>query len=395
MAKLSIEDLDVRGKRAVVRVDFNVPLGPNGAVTDDRRIRESLPTIRYLLDHGASVVLMSHLGRPGGKVVEKERLTPVAERLAALLSRPVQKLQDCVGPEVESVCRRAKAGEVILLENLRFHAEEEKNDPAFAKQLAALGDVYVNDAFGSSHRAHASVEGITKFLKPAACGFLMKKELEAFHRILDAPKPPFTAILGGAKVSDKLKLVENLLPKVNRILVGGGMAFPFLRAKGVEVGASKLEADQIPVAKTILEKAAAKKVELMLPTDHVAADRFAADAKREVQAPGVKPGWMGLDIGPETAERFAAAAASSATIVWNGPLGVFEMAPFAAGSRRVAEAIAASKATSVIGGGDTAAAIESFGLASKMTHVSTGGGASLELLEGRVLPGIAALTEKP
>ncbi|MBI1852611.1 MAG: phosphoglycerate kinase [Planctomycetes bacterium] len=394
MPKLSIEDVDVRGKRVVVRVDFNVPLGPKGEVTDDRRIRESLPTIRYLLDHGASVVLMSHLGRPGGKVVEKERLSPAGERLAALLARPVQKLPDCVGPEVDAACRRAKPGDVILLENLRFHAEEEKNDAGFAKQLAGLGELYVNDAFGSSHRAHASVDGITKFLQPAACGFLMKKELEAFHRILDAPKSPFVAILGGSKVSDKIKLVDNLLPKVNRILVGGGMAFPFLKAKGVEVGSSKLEVEQVPIAAAILEKAAAKKVDMLLPSDHVAADKFAADAKREIQAPGVKPGWMGLDIGPETAERFAGAVATAATIVWNGPLGVFEMAPFAAGSRRVAEAVAASRAVSVIGGGDTAAAIEAFGLASKMTHVSTGGGASLELLEGRVLPGIAALTEK-
>jgi 3-phosphoglycerate kinase len=376
MAKLSVKDLDIQGKRVLVRVDFNVPL-KDGKVTDDTRIRASLPTIQHILDKGGKAVLVSHLGRPDGKPNEKYSLKPVAERLRELMGRGV----DFGEP---------KGGSLTLLENVRFDAEEEANGEALAKKLAAYGDLYVNDAFGTAHRAHASTAGVTKYFKQSAAGFLIDKEIQYLGKILSNPDKPFVAIMGGSKVSDKILILEQLAKKVDTILVGGGMAYTLLKAQGKPVGASKVEADRLDLAKKILTQA-----RIVLPVDHVAADKFDAAAKTQIVA-DVPEGWMGLDIGPKSVELFKAELSKSKTVLWNGPLGVFEMDPFARGTKAVAEHLAGLKGvTTVVGGGDTAAAVEKFGVAGKMSHVSTGGGASLEFLEGKTLPGIAALTEKP
>jgi len=389
--KKTIRDIEVAGKRVLVRVDFNVPLDKAGQITDDTRIRAALPTIEYLRDKGAKVIVCSHLGRPKGKVAEEFRLTPVAKRLSELLGTPVRKTDDCIGPEVEKAVAAMKPGDVLLLENLRFHAEEEANDPGFAKQLAALADVYVNDAFGAAHRAHASTEGVAHFL-PAVAGFLMERELTFLGKALADPTRPFVAILGGAKVSDKIGVIENLLPKVDWLIVGGGMANTFLKALGYEVGASLVEEDKVELAKDLLQRAGKK---LMLPVDVVIADAFAADAKHQtVPVDKVLPGWRILDIGPQSVEAFNAVLKKAKTVVWNGPMGVFEFPAFAAGTVAIAKSLAETDATTIIGGGDSAAAVEQAGVADKMTHISTGGGASLEFLEGRVLPGVAALQDK-
>lgn len=391
MNKKTIRDIEVAGKRVLVRVDFNVPLDKAGQITDDTRIRAALPTIEYLRDKGAKVIVCSHLGRPKGKVAEEFRLTPVAKRLSELLGTPVRKTDDCIGPEVEKAVAAMKPGDVLLLENLRFHAEEEANDPGFAKQLAALADVYVNDAFGAAHRAHASTEGVAHFL-PAVAGFLMERELTFLGKALADPTRPFVAILGGAKVSDKIGVIENLLPKVDWLIVGGGMANTFLKALGYEVGASLVEEDKVELAKDLLQRAGKK---LMLPVDVVIADAFAADAKHQtVPVDKVLPGWRILDIGPQSVEAFNAVLKKAKTVVWNGPMGVFEFPAFAAGTVAIAKSLAETDATTIIGGGDSAAAVEQAGVADKMTHISTGGGASLEFLEGRVLPGVAALQDK-
>ncbi|NLD72246.1 MAG: phosphoglycerate kinase [Chloroflexi bacterium] len=391
MNKKTVQDIDWSGKRALVRCDFNVPLDESQRITDDRRITEALPTIRYLVDHGAVVVLCSHLGRPKGAVSDKLRLTPVAERLGKLLGKSVHKLDDSIGPDVEAAVRGAKPGDVLLLENLRFYAQEEKNDPAHAEALARLGDVYVNDAFGAAHRAHASTAGVAAHL-PAVAGFLMQKELDFLGAALENPERPFVAILGGAKISDKIGVVENLLAKADSLLIGGGMANTFFQAQGLEVGDSLVEADAVDTAKQILGRAGDK---LVLPIDAVVADRFAADAEHKVvDVDQVQPGWRILDIGPNTVDLYEDRIAKAKTVVWNGPMGVFEMDPFAEGTFGVARAVARSSATSIIGGGDSAAAVEKAGLADDITHISTGGGASLEFLEGKELPGVAALDDK-
>ena len=389
MNKKTIRDVNVKNKRVLVRVDFNVPLD-NGKVTDDTRIVASLPTIKYLVEQGAKVILCSHLGRPKGKD-EKLSLRPVAARLEQLLGKRVTFVSDCIGQPVERVVEGMNAGDVVLLENVRFYPEEEKNDPAFAKKLAASGDLYVNDAFGSAHRAHASTEGVTKYL-PGVAGFLMEKELNYLGQALANPAKPFVAILGGAKVSDKIKVIENLLPKVDALLVGGGMANTFLAARGLNMGQSLVEADKLDVAKALMEKASAK---IVLPVDAVIADKFAADAQSQVVAVDQVPGdWRVLDVGPKTIDAFEKILAGARTVVWNGPLGVFEFPAFAQGTVEIAKRLAQSGATTIIGGGDSAAAVEQAGVADKMTHISTGGGASLEFLEGRVLPGVAALQDK-
>lgn len=391
MNKKTIRDINVAQKRVLVRVDFNVPQDKAGNITDDTRIRAALPTIQYLRDQGAKVILCSHLGRPKGKVAEELRLTPAAERLAELLGAPVAKANDCIGPKVEKAVSVMKPGDVLLLENLRFHAEEEANDPSFAKQLASVADVYVNDAFGSAHRAHASTEGVAHFL-PAVAGFLMERELNFLSKATAEPSRPYVAILGGAKVSDKIAVIENLLPKVDRLIVGGGMANTFIKAQGHEIGASLVEDDKVELAKDLLKRGGKK---ILLPVDVVVADAFAADAKhRTVAVDKVPAGWRILDIGPKTVEEFAAALKKAKTVVWNGPMGVFEFPAFAAGTVAIAKALAKSNATSIIGGGDSAAAVEQAGVADKITHISTGGGASLEFLEGKVLPGVAALQDK-
>jgi len=391
MDKKTVKDVTWAGKRALVRCDFNVPLDESGKITDDTRIQAALPTIKYLLGEGAALVLCSHLGRPKGKVVESMRLTPVAARLSELLGQPVCKLDDCVGPEVESAVRMLQPGQALLLENLRFHGEEKKNDPAFAQLLAGLADSYVNDAFGTAHRAHASTAGVTEFL-PACAGFLLEKEIAFLGSAVENPKRPFVAILGGAKVSDKITVIENLLTKADALLIGGGMANTFLAAKGYEMADSLVEESAIETAADLLAKAGSK---LVIPVDVVIADDFSAVANTMiVDADAVTAGWRVLDIGPKSVELFAAQIASAATVVWNGPMGVFEMAPFAKGTFAVAQALADSSATSIIGGGDSAAAVQQSGLADQITHISTGGGASLEYLEGKVLPGIAALDDK-
>jgi phosphoglycerate kinase len=392
MNKKTIKDIDLKGKRALVRVDFNVPM-ENGQVTDDRRIRAALPTINYLLDHGAGVILMSHLGRPKGGPDPKFSMGPVAGKLQELLGRPVKKLDDCVGPEVETVCKAAQPGDVILLENTRFYKEEEKNDPAFAAKLAALGEIYVNDAFGSAHRAHASTEGVTHTLRPAVAGFLMEKELEYLGMALADPARPFLAIMGGAKISDKIAVIENLLSKVDSLLIGGGMANTFFVAQGYNVGKSLVEAEAVDTAKKLLAEHADK---LVLPVDAVIGSEFKADAEAKiVPVDEVPADWMILDIGPATIAHFSNRLAAAKTVVWNGPMGVFEFPRFAEGTFAVAKALANLKgAITIIGGGDSAAAAEQSGLADKMSHISTGGGASLEFLEGIELPGVAALDDK-
>lgn len=394
--KQTIRDIDIKGKRVLIRVDFNVPLEKGtGRITDDTRIRESLPTIRYALERGAAaVILMSHLGRPEGQRVASMSLRPVAARLGELLKQPVTFLDECVGSSVEARVKAAKPGKVILLENLRFHAEEEKNDPAFAASLAKLGDVYVNDAFGTAHRAHASTEGIARIV-PGVAGFLIEKEMTYLDHALANPARPYVAILGGAKVSDKIGVINRLLEKVDRLLIGGGMSYTFLKAQGFAVGSSKLEADKIELAKQLLDKAKQRKVELLLPVDHVITTSLDPGTPVKTVPVGQVPdGWGGADIGPETIKKFVAALADAKTIVWNGPVGVFEQERFLTGSRAVAEALAKSKAITIIGGGDSAACVQQLGLADKMTHISTGGGASLEFLEGKVLPGIAILRDK-
>ncbi|MFO1051802.1 MAG: phosphoglycerate kinase [Planctomycetota bacterium] len=383
-------DLEVSGKRVLVRVDFNVPLDDGGKVTSDVRIREALPTIRAILDRGGRPVLMSHLGRPKGKVVDSMRMTAVAQRLGELLGSKVVAARECVGAEVEAASRALGKGEVLLLENLRFHPEEEGGDAAFAGMLARNGDVYVDDAFGAAHRAHASISGVPALL-PHAAGLLMEKELHAFEKVLHAPERPFVAILGGAKVSDKLPVMLNLIPKVDAIIVGGAMAYTFLAQGGIAIGKSRCEKELLDKAKEVRELCAARKVELLLPVDHVCADRFAADAKPAIHGPGIPDELMGLDIGPQSIARFRAAIAKAKTVVWNGPMGVFEMESFRKGTEAIAHAVADSAAFSVVGGGDSVAAVELCGVAGRIDHVSTGGGASLELLEGQVLPGIAAL----
>ncbi|RME72963.1 MAG: phosphoglycerate kinase [Chloroflexi bacterium] len=392
MNKKTIKDVDVSGKRVLVRVDFNVPLA-DGKVADDRRIRAALPTIQYLLDNGAAVILMSHLGRPKDGPDPKFAMDPVAVRLGELLGRPVKKLDDCVGPEVEAAVKAMKPGDVILLENTRFHKEEKKNDPAFAAQLAALGEVYVNDAFGSAHRAHASTAGVTDTLRPAVAGFLLEKELAYLGGALANPERPFLAIMGGAKISDKIAVIENLLKKVDSLLIGGGMANTFFVAQGYKVGKSLVEEEAIDTAKKLLADHGDK---LVLPVDCVVAREFKADAEAKVvPVDEVPDDWMILDIGPATVAHFSNRLAAAKTVVWNGPMGVFEFPRFAEGTFAVARALAELKdATTIIGGGDSAAAVEQSGLADKMSHISTGGGASLEFLEGKVLPGVAALDDK-
>ena len=388
--KKTIRDVEVEDKRVLVRVDFNVPLA-GGNVADDTRIRAALPTIHYLLEHGAKVILMSHLGRPKGKVVDELRLGPVAERLSKLLGRPVRKLDDCVGPEVEAAVAEMQPGDVVLLENTRFYAEDESNDPAFARKLASLGDIFVNDAFGAAHRAHASTVGVTEYL-PSVAGFLMEKELTFLGQALTAPEHPFVAILGGAKISDKIGVMDNLLTKVDGLLIGGGMANTFLKAQGHEIGQSLAEDDSLNVTRKTLERAGKK---LVLPVDVVVADRFDAEAdSKVVLVDQVPEDWRILDIGPKTVQLFRQKLAGAQTVVWNGPMGVFEFPRFAEGTFAIARFLADLEATTIIGGGDSAAAVEQAGLADRMTHISTGGGASLEFLEGKGLPGVAALLER-
>ena len=395
MDKLSITDVELAGKRVLIRVDFNVPLDARQVVTDDTRIRAALPTIRYALDKGAKVLLLSHLGRPKGKVVPAMSLAPAAKRLSDLLGKPVAMASDCIGEAVEAAVAQLAPGQVLMLENCRFHAGDEKNDEAMSRALAKPCDVFVNDAFGAAHRAHASTVGVTKFVPVAAAGFLMAKELEYLGRAMTNPARPFVAILGGAKVSDKIGVLQNLVTKVDALLVGGGMAYTFLKAQGMEVGASLLEADKLGVARTILEAARAKGVTFLLPMDHVIAQKVAADAEiRIVDSTAIPAGWMGLDIGPKARAAFATAIRGAKTVVWNGPMGVFELPPFREGTFSVARAIAESGATSIVGGGDSVAAVTQAGLADRMSHISTGGGASLEFLEGIELPGVAALTDK-
>jgi len=390
MNKLTIRDIELKGKRVLVRVDFNVPL-EEGRVADDTRIRAALPTINYLRERGAKVILVTHLGRPKG-VTETLRLDPVAKRLEEL-NIPVKKLNDCIGDDVKSVVNSMREGEVVLLENVRFYPEEEKNDPKFAEALASLADIYVNDAFGTAHRAHASTEGVARIL-PAVAGFLMEKEISFFSKVLENPERPFIAVLGGAKVSDKIGVIKNLLNKVDCLLIGGGMAYTFLKALGYEVGRSICEEDKISLAKELIALAKEKNVDFVLPMDVVIADRFAPDANtRIVSVSQIPSDWEGLDIGPETVKTFSEKVLMAKTIVWNGPLGVFEMDAFSSGTRKVGEAIASTDALKVVGGGETAEAVEKFGLTDKMTHVSTGGGASLEFLEGKVLPGVAILDD--
>ena len=393
MKKLTLDKVAVKGKRVLMRVDFNVPLDAAGNITDDTRIRMALKSIEDVMKRGGRLILMSHLGRPDGKVVESMRLDPCARRLQELLGKPVLKVNDCIGPEVESAVGKMKNGDVILLENLRFHKGEQKGDPDFAKSLAKLGEIYVSDAFGTAHRPDVSMVGAAQLLPVRAAGFLMQKEIEYLGKALASPEHPYIAILGGAKVSDKITVIRNFLTRADALLIGGGMAYTFLKAQGVEIGNSKLDAENLPLAASLLQEAKRKNVQILLPLDNVCAREFREDAKTELQKPGVKPGWIGLDIGPETIKLFCDKLKTAKMVVWNGPLGVFEMKPFQQGTRAVATALAKSKATTIVGGGDTAAALELFGLAGKMSHVSTGGGASLEFLEGRSLPGIEVLDD--
>ena len=393
MSKKTIRDIDLKGKRVIVRVDFNVPQDKEGKITDDNRIVGALPTIKYLVDQNAKVVLMSHLGRPKGEFNMKYSLAPAALRLSELLGRPVKMAKDVIGEDADRIVASLKEGEVCLLENLRFHNEEEKNDPDFARKLSSYGDIYVNDAFGTAHRAHASTEGVAHYL-PAVSGFLIEKELKFLGGAVEHPDRPFVAILGGAKVSDKIGVINNLLEKVDVLIVGGGMAYTFIKAQGGEIGKSLLEADRLEYALEMIEKAKAKGVKLLLPEDSVAADAYSNDAKIEVvDSYKIPEGYLGLDIGPKAQKAFAEAIRGAKTVVWNGPMGVSEMSNFAAGTVAVAKAMAESEAVTIIGGGDSAAAVVQLGFGDKMSHISTGGGASLEFLEGLELPGVAALND--
>ena len=393
MSKKTIRDIDLKGKRVIVRVDFNVPQDKEGKITDDNRIVGALPTIRYLVDQNAKVVLMSHLGRPKGEFNMKYSLAPAALRLSELLGRPVKMAKDVIGEDADRIVASLKEGEVCLLENLRFHNEEEKNYPDFAKKLSGYGDIYVNDAFGTAHRAHASTEGVAHYL-PAVSGFLIEKELKFLGGAVEHPDRPFVAILGGAKVSDKIGVINNLLEKVDVLIVGGGMAYTFIKAQGGEIGKSLLEADRLEYALEMIEKAKAKGVKLLLPEDSVAADAYSNDANIQVvDSYKIPEGYLGLDIGPKAQKAFAEAIRGAKTVVWNGPMGVSEMSNFAAGTVAVAKAMAESEAVTIIGGGDSAAAVVQLGFGDKMSHISTGGGASLEFLEGLELPGVAALND--
>ena len=395
MKKLSLQDLDVNGKRVLMRVDFNVPLGDDGSVRDDTRIRGALPSIRYVREHGGTLILMSHLGRP--KIGEDNSgltLDPVADRLRDLIGGNVTKSDNLIGPDVEAAVAELNAGDVLLLENTRFHPGETKNDPELAAALARLGDLYVSDAFGAVHRAHASTVGVAEHFEQRAAGLLVAKEIEFFGRILESPDRPLAAILGGAKVSDKIPVIDNLLDLVDILIIGGGMAYTFIKAQGHEIGDSLFDEAGFDTAKAAIAKAREKGVKLLLPVDTVVADAFSATANHKTVAiDSIEPGWMGLDIGPETVAFYCDSLGKARTVVWNGPLGVFEMEPYSNGTRSVADALAKGSAVSVIGGGDTAAAVAQFGLADKMSHVSTGGGASLEMLEGKELPGLAVLTD--
>ena len=400
MAKQTIEDVAVQGKTVLMRVDFNVPLNDQGQISDDRRIRMALPSIRSVVDRGGRVILMSHLGRPKGSVNPEFSLKPAADYLATLVDNTVKFAPDCVGDAVTAMAAELKAGEILLLENLRFHPEEEgkKVEPAaqetFAKQLAELGDVYVCDAFGTAHRAHASMAVVTKYIEECVAGFLLEKEIEYIGGVLAAPKKPFVAIIGGAKISGKIDVVTNLMEKCDAILIGGGMAYTFYKAQGKPVGNSLVEEDKVALAKEILAQAATKGVKLMLPVDNVVADAFSAEANTKVVSDGIEDGWMALDIGPETTKVYAAEVAGAKTVLWNGPMGCFEMAPFAGGTFGICQAVADADCVSVIGGGDSVSAVMKSGLADKMSHISTGGGASLEFMEGKALPGIVALSDK-
>jgi phosphoglycerate kinase len=395
MNKLSIRDLDLKGKRVFVRADLNVPLDEQGRVTNDARIQASLPTIQFVQQHEGQVILASHLGRPKGKVNQKMSLKPVAEALSKILNRKVPLASDCVGNSVLAQTKEMKEGDILLLENLRFHAEEEANDPEFSKQLAALCDVYVNDAFGTAHRAHASTVGMIPYVGKAAAGLLMEKELAYLGKAVSNPERPYVAILGGAKVSDKIEIIENLLKLVDVLLVGGGMAYTFLEAEEFEVGKSLVETDKVPLAGALLRKAEESKVKLLLPIDHVVASKVDASADTKTTSIQETPiEWMGLDIGPETIARFKTYIATAKTILWNGPLGVFEIEKFATGTMAIAEAVAESPATTIVGGGDSIAAVTKAGVAEKISHISTGGGASLEFLSGIKLPGVEALSNR-
>lgn len=394
MARKSVRDIDLQGKRVLCRVDFNVPL-KEGRITDDTRIRESLPTIRYVLEqNGARLILMSHLGRPKGKAAPEFSLKPAAERLSELLGRPVAMAPDCVGPAVEDLVAKLEPGEVLLLENVRFHKQEEANDPEFAAALARLGDLYVNDAFGSAHRAHASTEGVARII-PGVAGFLMEKEIRFLGGVLENPEKPFVAIIGGAKVSSKIGVLESLLARVSSLIIGGGMAYTFLKVQGIEVGKSLVEEELLETARSLLAQAERQSVRVLLPVDHkVGAEFNDSTAAEYVDGPSIPTDKIGMDIGQKTLEQYKRAVAEARTVVWNGPLGVFEFAQFAEGTHEIARAVAACGGTTVIGGGDSVAAVKKFGLDAKISHVSTGGGASLEFLEGKTLPGIAALGEK-
>lgn len=392
--KMSIEDIDVKGKRVIVRVDFNVPQDSDGNITDDKRIVAALPTIQYLIKNGAKTILVSHLGRPKSGFEPKYSMRPVAVRLSELLGQEVILANDVIGEDAKAKAKELKEGQVLLLENVRFHKEETKNDPEFAKELASMAEIFVNDAFGTAHRAHASTAGLADYL-PAVSGYLIKKEIEIMGKALSNPERPFVAILGGAKVSDKISVIENLIEKVDSLIIGGGMAYTFLKAKGYSIGTSICEDDKLDLAKELMEKAEKKGVKLLLPVTTVVGKEFNADTEaKEVPSNAIPDDWMGMDIGSETVKLFSEEIKKAKTIVWNGPMGVFEFPKFATGTKKIAEAVAESGAVSIVGGGDSAAAVEQLGFADKITHISTGGGASLEFLEGKELPGIACLMEK-
>ena len=394
MNKKTIEDVDVKGKKVIVRVDFNVPLDENKKITDDNRIVGALPTIKYLVGKGAKTILVSHLGRPKEGFEDKYSMKPTAVRLSELLGKEVIMAKDVIGEDAKAKAAALKDGEVLMLENVRFHKEETKNDATFSKELASMAEVYVNDAFGTAHRAHSSTAGLADYL-PAVCGYLIQKEIEVMGKALSHPERPFVAILGGAKVSDKIAVIENLIDKVDALIVGGGMAYTFFKAKGYSIGTSICEDDKVELAKSLLEKAASKGVKLLLPVDNILGKEFKNETERKVvDSDAIPDGWMGMDIGPKTVEEYASEIKNAKTVVWNGPMGVFEFSNFENGTKEVAKAVAESGSVSIIGGGDSAAAVEQLGFADKITHISTGGGASLEFLEGKVLPGIDVLLDK-